>query len=110
MIRSGHFFYDLRELLGSPKLLLVILLLAGSFIFFVSFQFIYLFALLIMAVLGARGLIGRRCPKCDAPLKEIGAERDKQDAFTLYITWRCPRDGYEEKEQVKGSGGLFGTG
>ena len=26
MIRSGHFFYDLRELLGSPKLLLVILL------------------------------------------------------------------------------------
>jgi hypothetical protein len=110
MIRSGHFFYDLRELLSQPLLLTVIVVAAGFFIFFVSFQFIFPFALLIMFVLAARGLIGRRCPKCDRPLKEIGAERDPEDTFVIYITWRCPRDGYEEKEKVKGSGGLFGTG
>lgn len=110
MIRPGHFYYDLRELLGSPWLMIGVVLVAGFFIFFVSFQFIYLFAVLIAALLGARGLIGHRCPKCDAPLKEIGAARDPDDTFTLYIIWRCPHDGHEEKERIKGSGGLFGTG
>lgn len=110
MIRFGHFFYDLRELLSHPFLLTAIVLAAGFFIFFVSFQFIFPFALLIMFILGARGLIGRRCPHCDRPLKEIGAERDPEDAFGMYVTWRCPYDGYEEKEKIKGSGGLFGTG
>lgn len=110
MIRSGHFFYDLRELLSQPLLLTAIVLTAGFFIFFVSFQYIFPFALLIMFILGARGLIGRRCPQCDRALKEIGAERDPEDAFVMYITWRCPRDGYEETEKIKGSGGLFGTG
>lgn len=110
MIRPGHFFYDVRELLSKPWLLIGLVLAAGFFIFFVNFQLIYLFVALVAAVLGARGLIGHRCPTCDGPLKEIGADRDKEDTFTLYITWRCPRDGYEEKEPVKGSGGLFGTG
>jgi hypothetical protein len=54
-------------------------------------------------------LIGRRCPKCDGALKESGAERDKENAFVMYITWRCPRDGYEEKEKTKGDSGLFGA-
>lgn len=110
MIRSGHALYDLREGLGSPKLLLPLLLVAGFFTFFISFQFVYVFALLYGAIFAARALIGRRCPQCDSPLKEIGAERDKTDAFVIHITWRCPRDGYEEKETVKGGSGLFGAG
>lgn len=110
MIRSGHVLYDLREVLGSPKLLLPLLLVAGFFTFVVSFQFVYVFALLYGAIFAARALIGRRCPQCDGPLKEIGAEQDKTDAFVLHITWRCLRDGYEEKETVKGGSGLFGAG
>lgn len=110
MIRSDHIFYDLREGLGSPKLLLPLLVVAGIFTFFVSFQFVYIFALLYGAIFVTRALIGRRCPECDGPLQEIGAERDKSDAFIMHITWRCPRDGYEEKETIKGGSGLFGGG
>ncbi|MBI1876684.1 MAG: hypothetical protein HYR94_00295 [Chloroflexi bacterium] len=36
MIRSDHFLYDLREALGSPKLLLPLLVVAGFFTFFIS--------------------------------------------------------------------------
>ena len=110
MIRSDHFFYDLREALGSPKLLMAVLVVAGFFTFLVSFQFVYLFALLFVAIFAARAVIGRRCPRCDGPLKEVGAELDKANAFILQITWRCPRDSYEEKETTKGDSGLFGTG
>jgi hypothetical protein len=110
MIRSDHFFYDLREALGSPKLLMVVLGMAGFFTFLISFQFVYLFALLFVAIFATRAMIGRRCPRCDGSLQEVGAERDKANAFILQITWRCPRDGYEEKEATKGDSGLFGTG
>ncbi len=110
MIRSGHVLHDLREGLGSPKLLLPLLAVAGFFTFFISFQFVYVFALLYGIIFAARALIGRRCPQCDGPLQEIEAERDKSDAFIMHITWRCPRDGYEEKETIKGSSGLFGGG
>jgi hypothetical protein len=110
MLRTGHLLYDLRELFGNPKLLLAVVVVAGFFILFVSFQFIYPFALLLMALFATRGLIGRRCPKCDGPLRESGAERDKTDVFVMYITWHCPRDGYEEKEKTKGNAGLFGAG
>ncbi len=109
MIRPNHLFYDLHEALASPKLLLSALVMAGIFTFLVNFQCVYGFALLFVVIFATRALIGRRCPQCDGPLKESGAERDKKDAFTLYITWRCPRDGYEEKEQIKGGSGLFGT-
>ena len=67
------------------------------------------FVLIFGAVIGVRGLIGRRCPKCDGPLKEVDAEQAKNDAFVMYINWRCPRDGYSEKEKTKGSSGLFGV-
>jgi len=110
MLRTGHFLYDLRESLGSPKLLLGLLAVAAFFILFISFQFVYVFALLFGAIIALRGLIGRRCPLCDGPLKETEAHRDKENAFVMRITWRCPRDGYEEKEETKGDSGLFGTG
>ena len=110
MIRSGHIRYDLREILGSPKILVGLLVVAGFFILFVSFQFVYIFVVLFGAMIALRGLIGRRCPQCDGPLKEVGAERDKENAFVMHIIWRCPRDGYEEKEKTKGDAGLFGTG
>ncbi len=110
MIRTGHISYDLREVLGSPKLLLPLLVIAGFFTFFISFQFVYVFALLYGAIFAVRAVIGRRCPQCDGPLQEIGAERDKANAFVMHIIWRCSRDGYEEKETVKGGSGLFGGG
>ncbi len=109
MIRSDHLLYDLRKLLGSSKLMFLMLAIASFFILFVSLQFLYVFVLLFIAMFAARGLIGRRCPKCDGPLKEIGAERDKTDVFVMHITWRCPHDGYEEKEKTKGDSGLFGV-
>ena len=109
MIRSNHIWYDLRELLGSPKVILGLLVVAVFFILYFSFQFLYVFALLFGAMIGLRGLIGRRCPQCDGPLKEVDAERNEQNVFEMYIVWRCPRDGYEEKEKVKGDSGLFGA-
>ena len=109
MIRTGHVWYDLRNILGSTWLLVGLLVVAGIFIFFFSLQFIYIFITLLAVILGARGIIGRRCPKCDAALKEIEAERDENDVYVMWVIWRCPRDGYEEKEKVKGSGGLFGA-
>ena len=109
MIRSGHLWYDLRELLGDPKLLIGVLLIGGFFILFVSFQFVYIFVLLFAAMIGTRGIIGRRCPQCDGALKAVEAERDKDNAFVMHIVWRCPRDGYEEKEKTKGDSGLFGV-
>jgi hypothetical protein len=110
MIRSGHFFYDLRKILASPKLLLGILGVAGILTFLVDFQCVYGFVLLLAAIFTVRVLVGRRCPQCDHPLKEVGAEKDQKDVFTLYVNWRCPRDGYEEKETIKGGSGLFGSG
>lgn len=89
---------------------MTVLVVAGFFTFFISFQFVYLFALLFVVILATRAMIGRRCPRCDGPLEEAGAERDKANVFILHITWRCPRDGYEEKETTKGDSGLFGTG
>ena len=109
MLRSGHIWYDLRELLGNAKLFFGLLAVAALFVLFVSFQFVYLFVLLFVAIIAARALIGRRCPQCDGSLKEVSAERDKNNAFVMHILWRCPRDGYEEKEKTKGDSGLFGT-
>ncbi len=109
MIRSGHFWYDLREILGNPKLLIGMLVIGGFIILMISFQLVYIFVLLFVVMIGTRGIIGRRCPQCDGPLKEIEAERDKDNAFVMYIIWRCPRDGYEEKEKTKGDSGLFGV-
>jgi hypothetical protein len=110
LIRSEHFWYDLRELLGNIRVLLGMVVFAVFFVLFVSFSFVYLFILLFGALLTARALIGRRCPHCDAELKETSSEGDKKDAFIMYIIWRCPNDGYEEKEKVKGDSGLFGAG
>lgn len=109
MIRSGHFFYDLRAQLASTKFFIAILLVAIFFILFISIQFVYVFVILLAAIFAARGLIGRRCPACDRALKEVDAERDKDNVFTMYIIWRCPHDGYEEKEKIKGDSGLFGV-
>ncbi len=110
MLRQGHFFYDLRKLLGQPLLFGLVVVAAGFFILFISFQFVYLFALLIMAIFTARGIIGRRCPHCDSALKDVEAKRDKDNAFVMHIIWRCPRDGYEEDETTKVDAGLFGVG
>ncbi len=109
MLRSKHFFYDLRALLVSARLLIGILVIGIFLILSVSFQFIYVFALIFAAIFAARGIIGRRCPHCDRTLREVDAERDKTDVFTMYIIWRCPHDGYEEKEKIKGDAGLFGV-
>lgn len=109
MIRSGHVWYDLREILSSPKIIIGGLAVAAFFILYISFQFVYLFALLFGALIAARGLIGRRCPLCDAALREAGAERDKHNAFVMRIIWRCPKNHYEEKEETKGDAGLFGA-
>jgi hypothetical protein len=109
MVRPDHRLYDLHELLSSVRVMLLMLTVASFFVLFVSFQFIYVFALIFGTMFAIRGLIGRRCPKCDGALKETGAERDKANAFVMHITWRCPRDGYEEKEQTKGDAGLFGV-
>ena len=89
--------------------MLGLLAIAGFFVLFVSLSFVYLFVLLFGLLLTARAMIGRRCPQCDAELKEISGERDPEDVFVMYIIWQCPNDGYEEKEKVKGDSGLFGS-
>jgi len=109
MIRTGHVLYDLREALGSTKIMVGLLAVGSFFILFISFQFVYVVALIFAALFAARGIIGRRCPECDGPLKETGARRDKESAFIMHITWRCPRDGYEEDEETRGDSGLFGV-
>ncbi len=109
MIRSKHVFYDVRQQLVNPKFLIGLLAVALFFVLYVSFQLLYVFALLFAVILAARGLIGRRCPHCDKPLKETESIRDKENSFILYVIWQCPRDGYEEKEKVKGDSGLFGV-
>ncbi len=109
MIRRNHLFYDLSEALGDPKFLFGLLVVAVFIILVVGFQLVYLFMLLFGAIIVARVLIGRRCPHCDASLKEKGAERDPNDATVMYITWHCPNDGFEEKEKVRGDSGLFGA-
>ncbi len=109
MIRRDHFFYDLRELLGSIRFMIGLLVVAALVVFLISFQLVYLFVFIFAAIFGARGFIGRRCPHCDAVLKQIEAGRDNKDAFVLYVIWRCPNDGYQEKEEVKGDSGLFGS-
>jgi len=109
MIRTGHVLYDIREMLGDPKIIFGVLVIGAFFVLYISFQFIYPLALLFGAMIGTRGLIGRRCPHCDAALKEEGAVRDKESAFIMHITWRCPRDGYTENEETKGDSGLFGV-
>jgi hypothetical protein len=109
MIRSDHRLYDLREVLGSPRVLFGVLAIGGFFILFISLQFVYPVILIFVAMVATRGLIGRRCPRCDGPLKEVDAERDKESAFVLYIIWRCPRDGHQEKEKTKADSGLFGV-
>ncbi|GAB4438552.1 MAG: hypothetical protein Kow0031_20470 [Anaerolineae bacterium] len=110
MIRPGHVYYDLRELLGSTSFLVGLAVIAGFFVLFISMSFVYLFVLLFAAIIAGRAIIGPRCPQCDAALREQDSTRDNDDAFTLYITWRCPNCPYEEKEKVKGDSGLFGAG
>ena len=109
MIRSDHFMYDLREALGSPKLFIGVLVIGSFFVLYVNLQYVYIFALIFGLMFAVRGMIGRRCPTCDGSLKEVGAEQDDKNAFIMHITWRCPRDGYEEKEETKGDAGLFGV-
>lgn len=109
MIRTGHVWYDLRELLGSTSLLIGLAVIGGFFVWYISMSFVYLLVLLFVAILAGRAIIGPRCPHCDAALKEQDSTRDNNDAFTLYITWRCPKCDYEEKEKVKGDSGLFGA-
>ena len=109
MIRRNHIFYDLREQIVSLRVLLTVLVVGAFLVLYVSLDFVYLFALIIAGLFAARGLIGRRCPQCDGPLRETEAERDKDNVFVMRITWRCPRDGYEEEEKTKGDAGLFGV-
>lgn len=110
MIRAGHILYDVRELLGNPVLLIGLAVIAGFFVLFISMSLVYLFMLLFAAIIAGRAIIGPRCPNCDAALKEQDSTRNNDDAFTLYITWRCPNCSYEEREKVKGDSGLFGAG
>lgn len=109
MIRQDHIFYDLHALLGSPRFLIGGLVVLGFVILYVDFRFVYPAIFLFAGLLAVRAFIGRRCPECDGVLKEEGAERDKADAFVMHIIWRCPRDGYQETERVKGDSGLFGA-
>lgn len=109
MLRSDHLFYDLRELLGDPKFLIGAALVGGALALLVSTQFVYLLLFFFLATIIARTLIGRRCPRCDYPLKEAGADPKKDDSFVLIITWACPRDGYTEKEETRSKIGLFGS-
>lgn len=109
MIRPDHFYYDLREALGSSKLLIGLVAIGGFFTLYISFQLIYLFVILFAMAIGLRGLIGRRCPICDRTLVESGAAPSKKDAFTIYIDWVCPYDDYSEQEATKGDAGLFGV-
>jgi hypothetical protein len=109
LIRPDHVWHDLRELLGSISLLIALGVVAVFVVLFVSMSFVYLFGLLFAAIIAARAIIGPRCPHCDAALKQESGERDETDAFTLYVTWRCPNCSYEEKEKVKGDSGLFGA-
>lgn len=109
MIRSGHFFYDLREVLGDFKFLAVVAVIGAALIFLISPQFLYLLLLFFVATIILRVMIGRRCPNCDHVLKESGAEPKKDDAFVMIITWACPHDGYTEKEETKSKIGIFGS-
>lgn len=109
MEASNHFYYNLRQRLGSGKLFILLAAIAAFFILFISVQFIYVFALLFALLFAVRGAIGRRCPHCDRPLKADAGERDEENVFTMYVIWRCPHDGYEEKEKIEGDAGLFGV-
>jgi hypothetical protein len=109
MIRSGHFFYDLREVLGDFKFLVGAAIVGVALVLLVSIQFLSLLLLFFVATIILRVLIGRRCPNCDNALKERGAEPKKDDAFVMVITWTCPRDGYTEKEETKSKIGIFGS-
>jgi hypothetical protein len=109
MFRSGHFFYDLRQLLGSARLIIGLAVIGFLLIVFFSFQFFYVLVLVFLALMAARVLIGRRCPKCDGVLKETEAELKKGSAFVMVITWACPRDGHTQTEETKSKIGLFGN-
>ena len=109
MIRSGHVFYDIRRLLGSTKVILGAAAFAAFFVLFVNLQCLYGFIVMFIALVAVRGVIGRRCPQCDAQLKEVDAQQDSKNAMVLFVIWRCPKDGYEEKEEIKGDSGLFGV-
>jgi hypothetical protein len=109
MIRSGHFFYDLREVLGDFKFLIGATVVGMALVLLISAQFFYLLVLFLVATIVLRVLIGRRCPNCDNVLKERGAEPKKDDAFVMIITWACPHDGYTEKEETKSKIGIFGS-
>ena len=108
MLRSAHFFYDLREALGSLKFLLGLGAIGLFFVLFINSQFLYLLILLFIGAIVGRTLIGRRCPRCDGPLKERDAKPKQGDAFVMVITWACPRDGFIEAEETKSNIGLFG--
>ncbi|MEM7034132.1 MAG: hypothetical protein AAF629_31615 [Chloroflexota bacterium] len=109
MIRSDHRLYDIRRRLNSAPFILVMVTIAGFFILVINFQYIYLAAFIFILIITVRNLIGRRCPQCDGPLKEMGAETDRSDAFIIEVTWQCPKDGYSEIEKTKGNSGLFGV-
>jgi hypothetical protein len=109
MIRREHFWYDVRRQLVNFKFLLALMILGSFLILYINFGFVYLFALLLAGIFAIRGLIGRRCPHCDGPLREEQAQVEQDNAFIIIITWRCPRDGYEELEKTKGDAGLFGV-
>ena len=109
MIRSGHFFYDLRELFGNLKFLIGATAVGVALMLLISTQFVYLLLLFFLSTIIVRVLIGRRCPNCDRALKQAGAEPKKDDAFVLVITWACPHDGYTEKEETKSKIGFFGS-
>ncbi|MDM8518636.1 hypothetical protein QUF64_01210 [Anaerolineales bacterium HSG6] len=109
MPRSDHFWYDIRETLSSPKFLFGFLAVVGFFIMYVNLSLIYPAMLIFLGIVVARSVIGRRCPKCDRPLKADEAKQDPNSALILHIVWHCPHDGYEETEKTKGDAGLFGA-
>ena len=61
MIRPGHKWYDIHATFGN--FIMSFAAFAAFFILFISFQFIYIFAMLFVAIVAMRGIIGRRCPK-----------------------------------------------
>ncbi len=109
MIRRDHFYYDVHQLLISFKVIVPLLIIGSFLVLTVSFGFVYLMIILVTSLFAIRGLIGRRCPQCDSTLKEDRAEVEQDNAFVMVITWRCPKDGYEEQEKTKGDAGLFGV-
>lgn len=106
LIRAEHKWYDLYHILNDPRLMVFLLLVSVVGMLAQGLRLIYPILLLFLMIFVVKGVIGRRCPRCDGPLKEF--EATKRDGLTFDVAWRCPRDGYQEFERVRGGIGSWG--